>query len=80
MCSGLDASVVSGSYREGGGGRERDGMMYWNVWGPAHGDTFTHPQAGTNTCQANPKSPKTYYLSDLSALSSYVGQRGQAWN
>lgn len=62
------------------GGRGKDGMMCWNVWGPATGDTFTHPQAGTNVCQANPKHPKTYYLSDLSALSSYVGQRGQAWN
>lgn len=48
--------------------------------GPATGDTFTHPQAGTHMCQANPKYPKTHYLSDLSALSSYVGQRGQAWN
>lgn len=55
-------------------------MMCWKVWGPATGDTFTHPQAGTSMCQANPKYPKTYYLSDLSALSSYVGQRGQAWS
>lgn len=77
-------SVVSGSSREGGRGegkeKGRDGMMCWKVWGPATGDTFTRPQAGTSMCQANPKYPKTYYLSDLSALSSYVGQRGQAWS
>ena len=65
---------------EGGEERERDGGIYWNVWGPATGDTFTYPQAGTDMCQANLKYHKTYYLSDLSALSSYVGQKGWAWN
>lgn len=54
--------------------------MDLNVWCLATGDTFTYPQAGTNVCPDTFKYHKTYYLSDLSALSSYVGQKGQAWN
>lgn len=63
-----------------GGGRGGCRGCVLDVWGPASGDNFTYSQPATNMCQANLKYPKIYYFSDLPKLSSYVGQKGQAWN